>query len=169
MRGVTNDKDKTLKIETITPILVLRVKDYTYWFCKVGQNKTRGVAPSRSRRDHRKSKFGVRQGIKLNELYALTNSEFWCWIAWLRRRGGNVPNLDPWRVNCQFREGAPRARDAWNLFRKFTKSRAPAPRGRHAPVSSRSSLQYVSLFAFIGIYTLRCCLLCSVSLFAFTH
>jgi hypothetical protein len=35
-----------------------------------------GRCPSRSRRDHRKSKFGLRQGIKLDLVYALTKSEF---------------------------------------------------------------------------------------------
>ena len=34
------------------------------------------VATPRSRPDHRKSKFGLGQGIKLIELYALTKSEF---------------------------------------------------------------------------------------------
>jgi hypothetical protein len=33
-------------------------------------------AMSLARRDQRKSKFGLRQGIKLIELYALTESEF---------------------------------------------------------------------------------------------
>ena len=36
----------------------------------------RGRCPSRSRRDHHKSKFGLRQGINQIELYALTKSEF---------------------------------------------------------------------------------------------
>jgi hypothetical protein len=38
----------------------------TSQYCRVERNKTRDVAPSRSRRDHRKSKFGLRHAIKLN-------------------------------------------------------------------------------------------------------
>jgi hypothetical protein len=34
------------------------------------------VAPSRSRRDHRKSKFDLRHAIKLIELYCMTKPEF---------------------------------------------------------------------------------------------
>ena len=34
------------------------------------------VAPSRSRRDHRKSKFGLRHDIYLIWLYVMTKSEF---------------------------------------------------------------------------------------------
>jgi hypothetical protein len=51
-----------------------------YWvntvYCKLEKNKTRDVASSRSRRDHRKSKFGLRDDIKLIELYFMTKSEF---------------------------------------------------------------------------------------------
>jgi hypothetical protein len=111
-------------------------------YCTVEWNKTRDVAAPSSRRDHRKSKFGLRHAIKLNEPYCMTKSEFWFSIAWLRTRSRNVPNLDPGRVNCQTLAGAPRVRDVWNFFRKFTKSRARPPRGCDASVPYQSSIQY---------------------------
>ena len=58
-------------------------------------------------------------------------------------RTGNVPDLDPGRVNCQTRAAALRAR-CMNFFRKFTKSRAHLPRGPDAPVLSRSTQQYAA-------------------------
>jgi hypothetical protein len=45
-------------------------------YCKVEQNKTPDIATPSSRRDHRKSKFGPRHGVKLIELYGVTKSEF---------------------------------------------------------------------------------------------
>ena len=45
-------------------------------YCKVERNKTRDVAPSRSRPDHRKSKFELRHGIKLGVVFFMTESEF---------------------------------------------------------------------------------------------
>ena len=49
-------------------------------YCTIEWNKTRDVAAPSSRRDHRKSKFGLRRGINLIELYAMhdamTKSEF---------------------------------------------------------------------------------------------
>ena len=76
----------------------------------------RDVAISIARRDHRKSKFGLRHAIKLTESYGVTKSEFWFSIAWLRTSDLNVRNLDPGRVNCFTRAAAPRARDAWIFF-----------------------------------------------------
>jgi hypothetical protein len=54
---------------TTKPKLQNRYGAADQMYCKIEQNKTRVVAPSRSRRDHRKSKFGLRHAIKLNSLY----------------------------------------------------------------------------------------------------
>ena len=35
-------------------------------YCQIEQNRTADVVAASARRDHRKSKFGLRQGIKLN-------------------------------------------------------------------------------------------------------
>ena len=45
-------------------------------YCRVERNGTGEIVAPRTRPDHRKSKFGLRQGIKLNYFYALTKSEF---------------------------------------------------------------------------------------------
>jgi hypothetical protein len=45
-------------------------------YCRVEQNRAGDVAAARARRDHRKSKFGLRHAIKLIELYGVTKSEF---------------------------------------------------------------------------------------------
>ena len=45
-------------------------------YCRLERDKTRDIASPLARRDHRKSKFGLRHGIKLIELYAMTKSEF---------------------------------------------------------------------------------------------
>jgi hypothetical protein len=81
-----------------------------YWrnYCRVERNGSRDTVRSIARRDHRKSKFGLRQGIKLY-LYRI----------------GNVPNLDPGRVNCRTRAAAPRRRDACMFF-FFENLRNPA-------------------------------------------
>ena len=70
------------------------------------------VATPIARRDHRKLKFGLRHAIKLIELYCVTKSEFGFSMTRPSYANGNVPNLDPGRVNCQTRAAAPRARDA---------------------------------------------------------
>ena len=68
-----------------------------YW---VEKNRTGDNSAPLARRDHRKSKFGLRHAIKLLELYCMTKSEFWFSIAWPRTSGRNVPQG---RVNCQTR------------------------------------------------------------------
>jgi hypothetical protein len=45
-------------------------------YYKLERNKTADVATSRSRRDHRKSKFGLRHAIKLIDIYCVMKSEF---------------------------------------------------------------------------------------------
>jgi hypothetical protein len=45
-------------------------------YCRVERNRTGDVATPIARRDHRKSKFGLRHGIKLIEFYAMTKFEF---------------------------------------------------------------------------------------------
>ena len=45
-------------------------------YCRVERNGTPDVSAASSRRDHRKSKFGLRHAIKLIELYGVTKSEF---------------------------------------------------------------------------------------------
>ena len=64
------------------------------YYCWVERNKTRDVFIALARRDHRKSKFGLRHSIKLIELYCMTKSEFWFSIAWLRTSDGHVPKPD---------------------------------------------------------------------------
>jgi hypothetical protein len=121
-------------------------KGYHFYYCKVEWNKTPDVPATSSRRDHRKSKFGLCYATKLIELYCMTKSEFWFSIAWLRTSGGNVRSWsDPVVVPSNPRGRAARA---WcmNFFpEKNTKSRAHPPRGPDAPVSSRSSLHYSTL------------------------
>ena len=45
-------------------------------YCRVEQNGTGDVTATSSRRDHRKSKSGLRHDVKLIELYVMTKSEF---------------------------------------------------------------------------------------------
>jgi hypothetical protein len=56
--------------------LVLGIHLVSGTYCRVERNGTRVVAATSSRRDHRKSKFGLRYDIKLIELYVMTKSEF---------------------------------------------------------------------------------------------
>ena len=58
--------------KVIVPIVIYNENPY----CVVGWNKTREVVIAPARRDHRTSKFGLRHGIELIEIYAMTNSEF---------------------------------------------------------------------------------------------
>ena len=54
---------------------VLKTK-FSTMYCILDKNGTREVVIAPARRDHRKSKFGLRHGLKLIELYAMTKSEF---------------------------------------------------------------------------------------------
>jgi hypothetical protein len=108
-------------------------------YCKVERNGTADVATPIARRDHRKSKIGLRHRIKLIELYTVTKSEFWFSMIPPSYTRGNVPHLDPGRVNCKTR-----AADAWIFFRKFTKFRAQPPCGPDTPVPFWSTRQYTA-------------------------
>jgi hypothetical protein len=46
------------------------------YYCKLEKKRTRVVADSIARRDHRNSKFGFRYDIKLTQLYVVTKFEF---------------------------------------------------------------------------------------------
>jgi hypothetical protein len=59
-----------------TKITPSEYSEYLQLYCKVERNETPDVASSIVRRDHRKSKFGLRHHIKLIELYTVTTSEF---------------------------------------------------------------------------------------------
>ena len=45
-------------------------------YCKLEKNTTWDIAASLARRDHGKSKFGLRHDIKLIEFYLMTKSKF---------------------------------------------------------------------------------------------
>ena len=50
----------------------------------------RDVSAARSRSCDRKSKFGLRHAIKLNQLYCMTKSEFWFSMIPPSTSGGNI-------------------------------------------------------------------------------
>ena len=62
-----------IRIESRKHVSICRIQQM---YCQIGQNGTRDVIIAIARRDHRKSKFGLRQATKLNELYGVTKSEF---------------------------------------------------------------------------------------------
>ena len=63
-----------------------------------------------ARRDHRKSKFGLRHSIKLNQIYCMTKPEFWFLMIPPSKRTGNVRSWsDPVVVTSNPRARAARA------------------------------------------------------------
>ncbi len=55
---------------------------------------TRDIVIAPARRGHRKSKFRLRHGIKLTEIYAMTKSEFGFYMIRVGKSKHNVPNPD---------------------------------------------------------------------------
>jgi hypothetical protein len=116
-------------------------------------------------RDHRKSKFGLRHAIKLNLALPVLHDEVRILIFddpaeidpststyySIVNRGRNVVrNLNPGRVNCQTRAGAPRARALHEIF--FENLRNPA-RGRragamHQFLSNQLDSMYTTKFSY---------------------
>ena len=72
-----------------------RVRSQIKTYCTVERNGTPDVAAASSQPDRRKSKFGLRHGIKLIELYAMTKSEFGFSTIPPRTSGGNVRSSVP--------------------------------------------------------------------------
>ena len=111
-------------------------------YCWVEQNKTLYIVMSLARRDHRKSKFGLRHDISLILLYVMTKSKFWFSMIPPSNRDRNVRLwLDPVVVPSN-----PRGRAAGMpciiFSRKFTRSRARALPGFYEPISYYSTRQY---------------------------
>ena len=61
----------------------------------------RDVAAPLARRDHRKSEFGLRHAIKLNQLYCVTKSEFGYSMIPPSYMSGNVPIFVPLNFTVQ--------------------------------------------------------------------